>query len=456
MDTIYNISLNKSSSTPLYLQLAGAISAIIQKGDIRPHSQLPSVRKLAKSLGVNNATVVAAYKFLESNKQLYSNVGRGTFALGITNKKSEQPDFDLKSAINFAKETIDSDLFPIEAIKDAFSKVLDNERGSAFAYSETPGLLPLRTQISADLLNYAIQAKADNVWLIPDITTGVDIVSEALLSVSDTVLMEAPASYSIGGVFQEKGARIITVPMQRDGLDLDKLEAVLKTSPVKFICASSYIQTPTGYSYSPEKKQKLIELACHYDTYIVERDTHSEFILDNTIPKPIKAFDNKGRVIYIKSYGRSSLPGFSITALVASDCVLSLCNKEKAVVSGFIARAFERFMAAGHYHKHIKEMAQIMKARFSLVECAIFEKLSSYVEYTPNLGGTGVWLKLIDESLTSQKLASVLLKEKVVIIPGALYHMQNIDIPYFRLSFAAVDEAAIRLGIDKIAELLKK
>ncbi|NLK44582.1 MAG: GntR family transcriptional regulator, partial [Tissierellia bacterium] len=56
-----NIILNKESDTPLYIQLYEQFKILIEENQLEK-DKLPSIRSLAKSLGVNNVTVVSAYK----------------------------------------------------------------------------------------------------------------------------------------------------------------------------------------------------------------------------------------------------------------------------------------------------------------------------------------------------------------------------------------------------------
>ena len=63
-------------------------------------------------------------------------------------------------------------------------------------------------------------------------------------------------------------------------------------------------QNPTGISYSKYKKKKLIELSEKYDFYILEDDFISDFTFDSEDNIPLKSYDMKNRVIYIKSFSK--------------------------------------------------------------------------------------------------------------------------------------------------------
>jgi 2-aminoadipate transaminase len=73
------IALSPESGEPLYRQLYASIKTNIQGGSIPHGTRLPATRELAHLLGVNRATVAAAYELLEKDGLLNAHVGRGTF-----------------------------------------------------------------------------------------------------------------------------------------------------------------------------------------------------------------------------------------------------------------------------------------------------------------------------------------------------------------------------------------
>ena len=71
--------IDSRSTIPLYAQIATRIKVAIAAGDLSPGSGLPSVRQLAGQLRINPATVVQAYRELESEGFVELRQGAGTF-----------------------------------------------------------------------------------------------------------------------------------------------------------------------------------------------------------------------------------------------------------------------------------------------------------------------------------------------------------------------------------------
>lgn len=90
-------SIDLQSRTPIYEQLYKKVVELILKDELKAGDKLPSVRELAKSLGVNPNTVSKAFQLLERDKVIYSLAGRGSFVADISAdsvKESAFADFD--------------------------------------------------------------------------------------------------------------------------------------------------------------------------------------------------------------------------------------------------------------------------------------------------------------------------------------------------------------------------
>ncbi len=71
--------IDLQSRTPIYEQLYKRVVELTVKKQLRPNDKLPSVRELAKELGVNPNTVSKAFQNLERDGIIYSLAGRGSF-----------------------------------------------------------------------------------------------------------------------------------------------------------------------------------------------------------------------------------------------------------------------------------------------------------------------------------------------------------------------------------------
>lgn len=76
-------SIDLRERTPIYEQLYKKITELVIKGELKQDDKLPSVRELAKELGVNPNTVAKAFQMLERDNVIYSLQGRGSFIAAV-------------------------------------------------------------------------------------------------------------------------------------------------------------------------------------------------------------------------------------------------------------------------------------------------------------------------------------------------------------------------------------
>ena len=79
------IILSNQSEFPIYRQIFDQIVEQIQSGDIPEGTSLPSIRGLAKELGISVITTTRAYNELEGEGYIVSRQGKGSIVLGKNN-----------------------------------------------------------------------------------------------------------------------------------------------------------------------------------------------------------------------------------------------------------------------------------------------------------------------------------------------------------------------------------
>ena len=85
-----------------------------------------------------------------------------------------------------------------------------------------------------------------------------DIVYRTLLEPGDVAVTESPTFTGSLLAMRATGARVIGVPVDEDGLDVDALEAVLSRHEVRLLRLQAACQNPTGVDLSPERRERLM------------------------------------------------------------------------------------------------------------------------------------------------------------------------------------------------------
>lgn len=468
---ISEIVLDKSDTLPLYMQLYEQIKDIIEQGLLHD-DKLPSIRSLSASLTINNITVINAYKLLEKEGYIYTIKGSGTFVKNPELKEetllTEDGDMALmlsgifpflKNSIDFASASPTPEIFPIELFKQSLIDVLDRDGGSAFLYPEISGFLPLRESISKFLLdNYSIQAHSDQILITSGGQQGLDIISKALIDQGDAIFVENPTYPGAYAAFKSRGAKIIGIPLEDDGINIETLENYAKRYKPKFIYVMPNYQSPTTICYSEQKKKELLRIAQEYNFYIVEDDFLTDLSFSKDKKIPLKALDRNDKVVFVKSFSKIFMPGVRIGFMILPKAMYKTIMKSKhssdISSSGYLQRAFDLYLRNGYWRDHIDDSRNFYKKRYLLMLDEL-NKLEHYgFSFKAPDGGLSIWVRLPPnwDSIRFYEEAS---KKNLALVPGNVFFTEEeADIHFIRLSFSAVDEGQIKEGMRIIKEII--
>lgn len=472
MNIIDRIIIDKNSKVALYIQISDKIKELIEDGVLIAEDKLPPIRKLATKLGVNNFTIVSAYKSLASEGITYVIKGSGSYITekdedinALANKiiiAENQIETQMKISdkiINFATATPKANLFPVIEFKSSVNYILDRDMGEAFGYQEAKGYYPLRESISNYLSKSDIFINTDDIQIISGAQQGLDIVAKAVLNHGDVVIVEAPTYSGAIASFRSRGVKIIQIPISIDGVNMKKLEELVRRYSPKMMYTMINCQNPTGYSYSDKKKRQLLEIAVKYDMYIVEDDYVGELIFTKQKTVPLKVNDEFGKVIYIKSFSKILMPGLRLGFVAVPDILNKAIQKAKQATdistSGLIQRTFDIYLREGHWEKQLKNMKDIYKSRFETMVTSLNEFLPRKVKFYVPRGGILFWIEL-PKRFDSREFFNSIKDSKIAFVPGDLFYYTEEKSSAIRLSIASVSEEDIKIGVKYLSEYLRK
>ncbi len=495
MKNIVSIQLN--TQRPKYLQIAEQIEQKIIDAELLPGERLPAIRNMAKELGVNSITVVKAYELLQGKRLVTKIKGSGVYVGTVITKTEHErislepplkevhvtdlnndelyldDEIDLmqqgniiirKDAINFATSTPTSDIFPVAPFKQAINEVLDRDGGAAFEYDESNGYLPLRETVSDMLAStYGITTPVERLQIISGAQQGIDIVAKALITPGDRVLVEDPTYTGALAVFKSRGAQIVGIPMQNDGIDIDHLKKSIEFYKPRVLYVMPDFQNPTTCSYSAEKRQMLINLAHRHDIYIIEDDYLSDLSFSSTPrPKAIKTYEEPSdeRVIYIKSFSKLLMPGLRIGFLTAPKAlfrdILQAKHLTDITSSGLIQRTFNQYLRSGVWEEHLRQIRAVYRTRYTAMLQSINTLLPTSIGSDPPEGGFNFWIRL-PAGVSASELYLAAAREGVLCTPGNVFRagQRSFD-DHIRLSIAAVHQETIAEGIQILSDTISQ
>jgi len=484
------IPLDRQSDIPLYKQIKDYLRQGILSGSLAASTRLPASRQLARDLGVNRITVENAYAELESDGLVFSRLGSGTYVLApdpllsIPKNNSDAPwplwqqsvlaqekvtrikSLDAKrdvvrqsQLISFASGIGDASLFPAEDIRKALQSIMRRDGIAALDYGERSGYGPLRESIAHILASQGIQTQPKNILITAGSQQALSLVSQLLLNPGDVILVESPTYSGALDLFHALGFKIVGVPVDAQGMQVDGLEKLLQQHHPRLIYTIPNFHNPTGTCLTTPRRRQLLILADRYNIPVIEDDFVGDLRYEGHTQPALKALDPGGCVIYISTFSKMLMPGLRVGFIAADGPVYdSLVNFKRihdVATSALVQRALEAYVTVGRYQTHLRRSCQIFRRRRDTMITAIRKYLPAGTRFDIPQGGLFIWLQLPYE-LDSEALLSLALEDGVDFAPGKPFFPDGVQgNTWLRLNFVAQKPEQIEEGIKRLGRSIK-
>ena len=477
------IPIDRQANKPIYLQIRDRFNRLIKIGTLKAGDRLPSIRSLAKAIQVNKLTIIEAYSILEADGLIHARPGSGYFVNPISSitkqsKSSFSPIqevvipenksisfleiYQLSVRVKSKPGAIDfSSGFPISSgLKDLqrhARRAMKQVTETLFNYDFPQGQAILRQQTAKMLVQLGLEISAEDLVITNGSKQGLSLVMNHYLQAGDWVITESPTYYGTLDIIENIGARIIGIPMQSEGMNLELLSQYLKSHRPKLIYTVSTLQNPTGITTTLQHRQKLLALAEQYECLILE-DNAYEGLNFAPVPPPIKSIDSSDTVIYTGTFSKTLMPGLRVGYLLATGKHYQPLLEQKLFhdlhVSTVSQAIVSEYLASGHHRHHLNHLrASNLSSRNAMLD-ALENYFPSEATWTIPNGGLFLWVQLPSEiSLVS--LAHQAWSENVFIYPGLPFFPGQKGYNALRLNFSHTAETIDR-GIAVLGKLLKQ
>lgn len=374
-------------------------------------------------------------------------------------KLTQEPDI-----ISFAGGLPNPNAFPLDEILDVTEKVMRRDGKLALQYGPTEGIRALRNTLANRVKKDGIDATSDNILITTGSQQGLDVVGRIFLDPGDTVIVELPSYLGALNAFRAYEINFEGVPLDKDGMQVDILEDKIKKLQKKgiipkFIYVVPTFQNPAGVVMSESRRRKLIDIANDSDLIIVEDDPYGKLIYEGDPVKPIKSFDDEGRVIYLSTFSKILAPGFRLAWVVASEELirklsigkqaLDLCTN---TLSQFIAN---ELIESGYLDLHIMKIIEMYRPKRD----KMMESIRKYfppdtICHKPR-GGMFAWVTL-PGNIDTEEMFLDAIKEKVAYIHGKAFYANGGGASSMRLNFSFSSEELIEEGIRRLGRVIEK
>ncbi|MCO5314573.1 MAG: PLP-dependent aminotransferase family protein [Solirubrobacterales bacterium] len=352
--------------------------------------------------------------------------------------------------INFTRGAPSPDLIPVEAVRKATTRVLEDDWKTALSYGVGIGH-PALCEWIADRHGIA----AEQVMATNGSLEAGAMVFRHLLGPGDRVIVEQPSYDRTLLLLKQLGVEFVPVALESDGIDLDAVEAALAEGPIKLAHIIPNFHNPAGCTLSLEKRERLIALSEEHGFWIFEDDPYRELPFGEEPPPTMLSMDRSDRVIHASSFSKTISPGVRVGYLagptgpiaelaeVANETYIS-----PNMLAGAIAAELGRSGALDENIAFVK--VELRKRRDALV-AGLNEHLPESRFVIPG-GGYFLWADLA-EGTDAVALAARAKEAGAPFLAGPAFMLDGGG-SSVRFSFASVPDDRINEGIRRIASVL--
>jgi GntR family transcriptional regulator / MocR family aminotransferase len=483
----FPVAVDPTSTTPLFLQIARAISEDVTRGRLRPGDPLPGTRTLADELDVHRATIVAAYEELIAQGWATARSGHATTIAptspDVVVRKPRAPaaqvrtaGFDLApvagdrilatppithaSTISLWGGVPDTRLIDLDVVGRALRRATRTHGRSLLRYADDPrGHPALRTALASMLAaSRGLAVTANDVLVTNGSQQALDLAAHALLRSGDAIAVEALGYRPAWAAFRRTGAELLPIPVDTEGLRTSELAAVLRKRRIRAVYVTPHHQYPTTVVMSPRRRAALLELARAHRFAIIEDDYDHEFHFEGRPILPIASADRSGQVIYVGGLAKSVAPGLRTGYVVAPPTVLARLAEERAISDRHGMRIAEAAVAEllddGHLQRHIRRARRIYLERRDALASALRKKLGDKLAFDVPAGGLTLWARAdgIDVEAWRQRAE----RAGVLVQSGKAFAFDGSRVPCLRLGYAAGTPRELAQGVDVLAAALRR
>jgi 2-aminoadipate transaminase len=366
-------------------------------------------------------------------------------------KVAERPDI-----LSFAGGLPAPELFPVEEIAAAHAEVLSRDGGSALQYSTTEGFAPLREWIAEHLRGRGIAARADQLLITSGSQQGIDLAARVFLDPGDVVLVESPTYLAAIQAFAAYQVRLVAVPSDDDGMQVDKVAALIAEHRPKLIYLVPSFQNPQGTTLPQARRAALIAIAEQHRVAILEDDPYGELSFDGPPPRPVAA-GSHGNVIYLSTFSKTLAPGLRIGWMWGDPAILRKATIAKQAAdlhtASLAQRATAALLARFDYAGHVARICEVYGERCRTMLSALAEHLPEGCRWVTPAGGMFVWLQL-PEGLDSDAMLAAAIGRKVAFVPGSTFFVEDVRRNFIRLNFSNQPPALIAEGMRRFGQVV--
>ena len=484
------VAIDRTSSKPLYKQLYEGYRDAIVERRLSGGQRLPSTRSLAAELQISRIPVLGAFEQLLAEGYFETRPGAGTFVArslpDVRPRPASQPAtgspaepaapgrrtvarrptqvllHDEPGPWTAGLEPFQCpsppvDRFPTKvwsALVARHSRRFDP--GQLHYHRDPMGLPSLRETVARYLrTSRAVRCEAGQIMVVSGSQQALDLASRVLLDDGSPVWIEEPGYWGARHALQMAGARLVPVPVDGEGLDVDA--GIARCPGPRAVYVTPSHQLPLGMTMSASRRLKLLDWARRRGVWIIEDDYDGEYRYGNLPVASLQGLDRDSRVIYIGTFTKSLFPAIRLGYIVLPpDLVAPFVAVRRAMdmfSPPFVQSVLADFIQEGHFERHLRRTRLLCRQRRRALVFALGERLGSQLRVIGDQAGMFL-TTVLEKGRRDREVATRAALQGVRTFPLSECYMGRTRRQGLVLGYGGFTEKEIAEGVDRLRAVL--
>jgi DNA-binding transcriptional MocR family regulator len=419
--------------------IAAAVGRLVSSGELPAGTRLPTVRDVARELGVSPTTVSEAWRSLTRAGAILTRGRSGTFVAtpGAPRQSWRYSQLGAAAsagALDLSTGVPDHDLLP--DLTDALKRIGDGRLTSS--YLDAPVLGGLE-----EVLRDRWPFRPERLTVVDGALDALDRIIGTVVRFGDRVVVENPAFPPLLDLLQTVGATVLGVPMDSGGVRPDRLRAVLAEHPAAALFLQPRAHNPTGVSIAPERAAELAAVLAGFPAVVVVEDDHAGDIA-TAAPVSLGRY-LPGRTVHVASFSKSHGPDLRLAAIGGPAAIVAAVADRRLLGPGWSSRLLQGVLL--DLLTDPAATAQVAAARqaYAARRDALLTRLRHRGVTATAADGINLWMTVDDQQIAMVALAA----HGIAVAPGAPFCVTPLAGEHVRVTAGLVAD-----GFDELAGAL--
>ncbi|WP_238014218.1 aminotransferase class I/II-fold pyridoxal phosphate-dependent enzyme [Dactylosporangium sp. AC04546] len=423
--------------------IAAAVSRLVTAGTLPAGTRLPTVRDVARELGISPTTVSEAWRSLARAGAIQTRGRSGTFVSGPSVPRQRLRYAQLGGRVSelggglvrdYSTGVPDYDLLP--NLTEALRRIGDARLTTSYLDGAVlPGL--------EAVLRERWPFPPEQLTVVDGALDALDRITGVVVRFGDHVLVEDPAFPPMLDLLESVGATVVGVPIDEHGLRPEALASALRSVEPVAVYVQPRAHNPTGASMTQARADKLARVLAKHPSVTIVEDDHSGGIA--TAPPVSLGRRLPDRTVHVVSFSKSHGPDLRLAAIGGPSSVVTAVTDRRLLGPGWSSRLLQAVLVDLLTDPSTVEQVAHARDEYARRRTALLDALDSRGVTATAGDGINLWMAVANQQVAMLTLAA----HGIAVAPGAPFEVSHLDSDHVRVTAGLVRE-----GYEELADVL--